>query len=84
MPPLLRLPGELRSRIYGYVLCNKTWELDQHDQLLGFRRSQDLRSAFEIVRVCRQTHADTTLLSFAGSIKGEVGTSMTYVLNELR
>jgi hypothetical protein len=72
--PLLRLPGEIRNRIYEYVFSGQ--EVDTFEDRNGIIRlrgklgdTEDFRcSAFEsyvaLTKTCRQIHQDTRLLPF--------------------
>ena len=71
--PLLRLPGEIRNMIFGWVfrgveygLANGYWPYDevvrmQIDNQSGRHTFRD----FNLLRVCRQVHAETALLPYS-------------------
>ncbi|KAF2036023.1 hypothetical protein EK21DRAFT_84397 [Setomelanomma holmii] len=64
-PALLRLPGELRNRVYGYVLGGANCVVP--DWELKIRRfAQDSQSyPFAILEVCLQTYQETSSLPFS-------------------
>ncbi|KAF2253363.1 hypothetical protein BU26DRAFT_399624, partial [Trematosphaeria pertusa] len=57
--PLLRLPAELRNKIYSYVLGGRLWELK--DTLTAGSRE---KNSMSLLRVCRQINAETASLPF--------------------
>ncbi|KAF2132549.1 hypothetical protein P153DRAFT_382174 [Dothidotthia symphoricarpi CBS 119687] len=58
--PLLGLPAELRNKIYGYVLCGKTIAFELFRTVPGFDENN-----FNLLRTCRQIHAEAQLLPYA-------------------
>jgi hypothetical protein len=76
--PLLRLPGELRNRVYGYALSGvtisvfpapKPWDpaqLHAHvaDPVTALTATSNVMDTINLTRVCRQIHAETRLLPF--------------------
>lgn len=75
--PLLRLPGELRNKIYGYVFSDSVisvWRSSSGppgyfnlDTFAGSRDSYSIdptTRVTDITKTCRQIHAETRLLLF--------------------
>ncbi|KAF2830955.1 hypothetical protein CC86DRAFT_401520 [Ophiobolus disseminans] len=69
--PLLRLPGELRNKIYEYALCDQTWKPGKNIPLCApspLKYEFDgLYSATAFSNCCRQIRADTHLWAFSKS-----------------
>ncbi|KAF1840366.1 uncharacterized protein K460DRAFT_259046, partial [Cucurbitaria berberidis CBS 394.84] len=61
--PLLRLPGELRNKIYGYLFIDEVLELGAHGDGIQFiHRREDLASGqtvHTLASVCQQLHQET-------------------------
>lgn len=75
MSPLLRLPGEIRNRIYKYALCGKHIAflhplLYMSDDTCSRTsppihvRSNSVPKLLRLTQICRQIHAETDLLVF--------------------
>ncbi|KAF2831205.1 hypothetical protein CC86DRAFT_269165, partial [Ophiobolus disseminans] len=63
--PLLRLPGELRNRVYEFVLHqNPRRYLRSFQTSSMWHQGPNLRN-LSILSVCKKTHHDTALLPFA-------------------
>lgn len=55
--PLLRLPGELRNKIYRYTLSDHLWKLNVPESRHG-------KTFASLAQVCRQTHMEIGVLPF--------------------
>jgi hypothetical protein len=58
--PLLKLPGEVRTLIWGFVT-------DDIRIMPGDATAQNDTWAFQLPRVCRKIHAETSLLAYANA-----------------
>lgn len=62
--PLLKLPGELRNRIYEFALSGRTWHIGYDSNLPVVRSLPKVIEAIEdadpcsLLRTCRQIHAE--------------------------
>jgi hypothetical protein len=62
--PLLRLPGELRNRIYEYALDGRIWHIGYRERdgcpryHVGVIKATEVSDACSLLRVCHQTHAE--------------------------
>lgn len=79
----LRLSGELRNEIYGYLFCNNTWHLTDacepvqtashlpaSNASLPMQKKpifQDLQSALALSLICQQTYSEARLLPFVNA-----------------
>lgn len=61
---LLKLPGELRNKIYGYVFGEKHWFIDQCGRVPKRGKRWGGKNAMSLLRVCRQLHAETRCLPY--------------------
>ncbi|KAH7076568.1 hypothetical protein BKA63DRAFT_411359, partial [Paraphoma chrysanthemicola] len=65
--PLLRLPGEIRNLIYGYVLCEGSYEIRHswRNLTFAFYIQRKVHYRLSLLAVCRRTYEETALLSFS-------------------
>jgi hypothetical protein len=79
----LRLSGELRNEIYGYLLCNNTWHLTDacepyqtashvpagNASFLTQKKPifQDLQAALALSLTCQKTYSEARLLPFVNA-----------------
>lgn len=66
--PLLRLPAELRNRVYEYVLYKGTYWFNRERATTSKRPIEivpRIANRLSLLRVCRQTYAETALLPFS-------------------
>jgi hypothetical protein len=69
--PLLRLPAELRNKIYGYVLTQEAirvagpWGCDTCTRPLWVQHAHYPRHILNILEVCQQTYTEGRLLVFS-------------------
>lgn len=59
--PLLRLPGELRNRIYELALSGTTWYIKNSNRVVANNTSKYILS---LSRVCRKLYHETSTLAF--------------------
>jgi hypothetical protein len=64
--PLLRLPGELRNRIYGYVFDGSILSFVR--SLVNVVLSQPIAPGLPLTRVCRKLHKETALVPFKSMV----------------
>lgn len=66
--PLLRLPGEIRNLIYGYVFTSVPYQVvDVYDEETGTHLGTHIHDrpvGVDLTRVCCELHHDTALLPF--------------------
>ncbi len=62
--PLLRLPPELRNKIYGYVLGGKVFQFRSEKYHELVKSSMKKKQNLALLGVCRQVYAETALLPF--------------------
>ncbi|KAF1835439.1 hypothetical protein BDW02DRAFT_495992 [Decorospora gaudefroyi] len=63
--PLLRLPPEIRNRIFGYVLGGKTFHIEYSVNTETITNTTKSEHALSPLAVCRQVFAETALLPFS-------------------
>lgn len=63
--PLLRLPAELRNKIFAYTLGGKTFKIIPGYYDIPTMNATNSKYALALLQVCRQIYAETTLLPFS-------------------
>ena len=65
--PLLRLPAEIRNRIYEYALgLGRTFRMDirRNANLVGVDKKSKEKNCLSLLRACRQIYAEAVLIPF--------------------
>jgi hypothetical protein len=82
--PLLRLPAELRNRVYGYALGGAVWDADETrhpPHKLSFDRRIEQKHSLGLLHVSRQIFEETRLLPFQLGTFSSGLWSMSQLLN---
>ena len=62
---MLRLPGEIRNRIYDFTLGGNTWHIDQRRKLTCKTPKAERNDHRALLRVCRQIYNEARLLPWS-------------------
>ncbi|KAF1949088.1 hypothetical protein CC80DRAFT_581879, partial [Byssothecium circinans] len=68
--PLLRLPGEIRNKIFHYALCDYKLEIHNKQSLNSPPSYNYIQPRFQLPRVCRQIHAETAPIVYSRNTFG--------------